>query len=841
MDIKTVQNGRFRKMRKCLALSVAVTMMASSFGIMLTACSNTHTHADADKNYICDECGEKLEGYIENPGNSDEGNNNGGNNDGGNSDEGNNDGGNNDGENNQTAVTPANISLNKFGSFDTGIGMNADGGSAEIVKYNSDNDKFYLVSGNKAALDIVSVVAEGENGEIKTVFNEETDRIDFNKLVADNASKFAAGFEYGDITSVAINTELDVIAVAIQHKDYDKKGAVAVLDYDGKLVAVYECGVQPDCIAFEGNYILTADEGEPREGYGSTVVDPEGSVTVIDLSGGAANGKVKTADFKAFDAFRSQLVEQGIIIMKGANPSTDFEPEYIVTEGNTAYVALQEANAIAVIDIAGATVTGIYAMGFKNHSVEGNGLDMLEDGTATVETQSVYGVYMPDGMDILNRDGKVYLFTANEGDAREWGSGDNEFSGVAKYEVTSSHGDKSVTKVEVLDNSAWDGIDADKHYLLGGRSFSVLDMSKSIENAVSLGESSVKTGKIEMVYDSGDEIESLIASDEECKDYFNSSNDDIELDSRSKKKGPEPETVSVAEVDGNTYCFVGLERQGGMVAFDVTDLEKVDTLKHFTSRQYTADMAGDVAPENIIFIADNPSGKPMLAVANEVSGTLALYAIENESKTYEIHEETTFLPEEEVGGPDWAVSELVISHVYGGGGKGETPVSHSFIAITNNSDKAIALDGYKIRYSTMRDSTGERQWKELVLAGTLPAGASYVILGEAEADSKGIITFAEGEYNFVWEGLIIDNKQYSVELVDGTGNTIDAVGAAESAEVAETEQGEGELVTGISKQYIVWRKSAVDTNNNADDFAAIELKGLSQEDAAQYKPVAAKL
>ncbi len=39
--------------------------------------------------------------------------------------------------------------------------------------------------------------------------------------------------------------------------------------------------------------------------------------------------------------------------------------------------------------------------------------------------------------------------------------------------------------------------------------------------------------------------------------------------------------------------------------------------------------AGDIAPEGIVFITaeDSPNGAPMLAVANEVSGSTTLYSI----------------------------------------------------------------------------------------------------------------------------------------------------------------------------------------------------------------------
>ena len=65
---------------------------------------------------------------------------------------------------------------------------------------------------------------------------------------------------------------------------------------------------------------------------------------------------------------RQELVDKGIILKKGTNPSVDFEPEYIAAGNNTAYVTLQEANAIAVIDLSTNKVTGIYSAGFEDYS-----------------------------------------------------------------------------------------------------------------------------------------------------------------------------------------------------------------------------------------------------------------------------------------------------------------------------------------------------------------------------------------------------------------------------------------------------------------------------------------
>ena len=96
-----------------------------------------------------------------------------------------------------------------------------DGGVAEIVQYNEDNGKLYLVNGLTRTVDIVTLGEYGED-ELETTFDANTDRIDLSGMPAAHPESFEDGFEVGDITSVAVNTELDVIACAVQHTDYEK-------------------------------------------------------------------------------------------------------------------------------------------------------------------------------------------------------------------------------------------------------------------------------------------------------------------------------------------------------------------------------------------------------------------------------------------------------------------------------------------------------------------------------------------------------------------------------------------------------------------------------------------
>ena len=748
--------------------------------------------------------GGNNEGNGETPGITDPDNNgnndNDGNNGGGNTepDDGN-DGGNTPGGGDGPAES-ADIFWNKTAAFATGD-SDADGGIAEIVQYNAENDKIYLVNGKTGTLDIVSMSSYNDTDELATTFDESTDRIDIRQMIANNADKFPVGFEYGDVTSVALNSGLDKIALAVQHADYSKNGAIVIADYEGKFVAAYEAGVQPDMVTFAGNIALSANEGEPREGYGTGAIDPTGSVTAVDIS--AATPEAKTITFEKFDAQRAALVEDAVILKKGAAPSVDLEPEYIAASGNRAYVALQEANAIATLDLESLEFISINGLGFKDHSVQGNGLDMRKDDKAEIKTENVYGVYMPDGLATFTAGGKTYLVTANEGDAREWGDYENTTN-----DLTIDGEDK----VEVLINGEHDGLEEGKHYLLGARSFSVWD-----------------TEDMSLAFDSGDMIESYIAASEDYAAYFNCSNDDVELDSRSRKKGPEPEAVNVQTIDGKTYAFVALERQGGVMMFDITDLENVEIVSYANSRDYTADMAGDVAPESVAFVpaADALNEKNMLVVANENSGTIAIYSMESEAKTYEMHQTFIKAPEEAVTPAD----HLIIWSVYGTGGKDEAVVTNEFISIKNPTSSAVDLTGWKVRYSTLRDG-GERVWKDIALEGTLEAGGTYVIIGAETDNASTYFGFAEGEYDLKMDDLVIDNKQFSLQLTDGEGKVVDALGVIEKD---NNELGEGTLVADINKHSVVVRVNDGDSDYNAADFAVVDLEDI--QNPADYKPL----
>jgi hypothetical protein len=154
--------------------------------------------------------------------------------------------------------------------------------------------------------------------------------------------------------------------------------------------------------------------------------------------------------------------------------------------------------------------------------------------------------------------------------------------------------------------------DLDAIYSFGARSFTIWGADGSL------------------VFDSGNMLETMTSE----LSFFNSNGTNDSFDSRSDDKGPEPEGVVVAEVNGAMYAFIGLERTGGVMVFDVTNPMAVTFVTYATNNLPEGNAeegtAGDIGPEGLLFIsaADSPNGMPLLVVANEVSGSTTLYSIE---------------------------------------------------------------------------------------------------------------------------------------------------------------------------------------------------------------------
>ena len=414
-----------------------------------------------------------------------------------------------------------------------------------------------------------------------------------------------------DATSVAVKN--GIVAIAVPNAaDITNNGHVYLYESSSSFDApvILEVGALPDMLIFtpDGRRILVANEGERGNG-----VDPEGSVSIIDVGRGIDKTQVKEVTFKRFNNLGAELLEKGVrIFPDAASVAQDLEPEYIAVspDGKTAWITLQENNSIAVLHIPAATFKEIVPLGYKDHNMPLNGIDASDrDRAINIANWPVFGMYMPDGISAFQSNGQTYLITANEGDARaneEVRVKDLQLDAAAFPDAVALQVDANLGRLTVTNihgDTDGDG-DFDTLYSYGARSFSIW------------------TEEGTQVFDSGEELERITAA--LTPSLFNANDGNpSQFDTRSDNKGPEPEGVTVGTVDGVTYAFIGLERSGGgIMVYDMSDPSSPSFVEYVRS-----DL--DISPEGLLFISSeaSPNGIPLLVVTNEISGTVTVYQI----------------------------------------------------------------------------------------------------------------------------------------------------------------------------------------------------------------------
>jgi len=507
-------------------------------------------------------------------------------------------------DNDRVAPVPnTNIGLQYVGSFDPS-GNNTS--TCEVVAYDSVSRRLFSSSAISGFLDI----------------------IDFSNPAALRVIRSIDIKPYGGITSVAVRK--GIVAVASPNANEQLNGSVLFFDTAGVFIKQLTVGALPDMICFtpDGTKVLTANEGQPSADYS---VDPEGSVSIIDITAGVANlsqSAVTTLGFTGFNAQAATLIASGVRKTKASSTlSQDLEPEYIAVSTNSqkAWVTLQENNAIAEINLQTGTITDIWALGTKNFNAAGNGFDASDNNNEVlIANWPVKAFYIPDAVAHFSVNGTNYLVTANEGDEKEYGGlVERTTVGAADYRLDPVAFPNAATlkqsnnlgrmRVTNLNGDTDNDGDFDEIYCLGSRSFSIWNAdSKSI------------------VYDSGDDFELYTATAPSIAPLFNSDHESNSKKSRSRAKGPEPEGVTIATIGGKKYAFVSLERVGGVMVYDVTDPANAHFVDYKNSRSVSA-YTGDHGAETLIFIADStsPNGKNYLVVANEISGTLTVFEVVN--------------------------------------------------------------------------------------------------------------------------------------------------------------------------------------------------------------------
>ncbi len=519
------------------------------------------------------------------------------------------------------------IELNVLGSYASGV---FDESAAEIVAHDPVNQRLFVINANDSTVDVLDIQDPEQPVKLGTI-----------DATAEGASANSVAV-YGELVAVAIEAEVK----------QDNGKVVFYNSTDLNKVGEAEVGALPDMVTFtrDGQKLLVANEGEPNDDY---TVDPEGSVSIIDISSGVASATVTTAGFADFNGQQAALMEQGLRVFgPGATLAEDIEPEYIAVsiDDTKAWVALQENNAVAELDIGAGEITAIVPLGFKDHSLIGNELDASNrDDGINIRNWPVKGMYQPDAIASYSFNGKTYYITANEGDSRDYDGFSEEFRvaeltldgtafpDAAELQEDANLGRLNVTSTLGFGNSC-DPSDPANVTLVGGeydKSYVENNCVYSELYAYGARSFSIWSEDGGRVFDSGSEFERITAS--LIPDNFNGQNDENSFDNRSDDKGPEPEAVTVGSINGQTFAFIGLERVGGLMVYNVTNPRNPEFVQYLNNRDFSASqadvengMAGDLGPEGLAFIAadDSPNGKPMLAVGNEVSGTTTLFGID---------------------------------------------------------------------------------------------------------------------------------------------------------------------------------------------------------------------
>lgn len=528
-----------------------------------------------------------------------------------------------------------------------------DGGGyarAEIVSYDAASKRMFVNNGAQNRIDIVSI----ENPASPTLVSS----FDISSYNGYTNSVAAAN----GIVAVAI----DVTATTASNgRKTANNGKIVLLDTDGTLIRSLDVGVQPDHVGFspDKTKILVAGEGEPlcanddpatvgtdESTDPALVTDPNGTVSIIDVANGAANATVTTLDFSAFD--KTALLAEGVrVFFPNSTAAQDLEPEYIAVspDNSKAFVTLQEANAIAVVNLTTSSIEDVVSLGYKdwgaasgNLLIDASDKDNGSSGAArnmvSYAGVPLKGMYMPDTIASFARNGQTYIVTANEGDSRDWSCykeearmGDAGFNAIWTASGVDATTYKTVLRLSRLKTTMAfpsSSTGSSSLYAYGARSFTIWNSAG---------------GK---VWDSGSQFEEIIQRD--FPTCFNSDADtgtnnvntgaqmaasicSSRFDGRSDDKGVEPEAIATGVIGAQTFAFIGLERVGGVMVYDISNPTNPQfvTYKNPAIDGSTGAGATDVSPEGMVFVpaAQSPNGTPLLLVANELSGTTTVYEV----------------------------------------------------------------------------------------------------------------------------------------------------------------------------------------------------------------------
>ena len=469
--------------------------------------------------------------------------------------------------------------------------------ASEVVAH--EDGRLYVTNGSVDRIDVFDIAA-----------GTQTDTFDLSVIEAFD------GVQSVDVKNGIVAAAVDLAPVADGDDLIPSDGVVAFFDAaSGALLDTVGVGALPDSVKFtpDGTRLLVTNEGEFNS-ESDVTQDAPGTVSVISISGSGSE-----ASFAEVSRFGPGDVA-GIAGLIDANdlridPNLDavlqHEPEFvaITPDGTTAFVSFQENNWIGEFDIASGAITDLFNAGTVDFST--GGADFLDDEVIDISAAPVRGLRMPDAMATFEIGGTTYIATANEGDGRgdAVDGGDEARVGeILDGEVPGLSFDASVdtTGLERLIVSTVDGDtdgdgDIDEITTFGGRSFTIFDTDGTV------------------VFDSGPEFEKIIAN--LAPERF--LDDDGETgQNRADAKGAEPEAIEIGRIGQQSFAFIGLERDSGIMVYNVSQPEDSRFVTYIDGFE-----TGNLSPEIIEFIpeAESTSGSPQIAVSYEISGTTAVY------------------------------------------------------------------------------------------------------------------------------------------------------------------------------------------------------------------------
>lgn len=533
------------------------------------------------------------------------------------------------------------------------LGAESPEGAAEIVQYHKAGNNVYAINSSGDAA-TVEIIALGAMDATQLTANSEGVVTDANLQIATTLT--LSTHTEGDANSIAISEELNLLAVAIASTNTALKGNIAFYDISAAtplFIKNVEVGYLPDMVTFSPNSkkVIVANEGQPNGDYS---VDPEGTISIIDINAGVIADNAIEVNFNGYDNKQSELEAQGIMF---ANPSgrtingnlinttvsMDLEPEYVTVSEDSAnaYVSLQENNAIAVVDLTSNTLVDIIGLGFKDWGQFTLDASDKDAGINFQRYPHLYGMYQPDTIATYRVDGSDYIVSANEGDGREYffdsedeasclAAGGLDFDkgdGCLSYSdeirakdltldadnfanINNDNDDLGRLKVSIVKGDIDNDGDYEALYTYGARSFTIWDTQGNV------------------IFDSGDDIGLITA--EVHGEAFNNDEDENKGDTRSDAKGAEPEALAIGTIADRTYAFIGLERMSGIMVYDITDPVNSTFVDYFYNRGTLEgeEISGDLAPEGMKFIAATETTAARLLVGNEISGSVAVWEIE---------------------------------------------------------------------------------------------------------------------------------------------------------------------------------------------------------------------